>query len=141
MFTKNTIDNLSYWIGKLKNAAEEDTDVSIFWFGPTAYKRFSIVGGWMKGFSESYKDLFCMSASKPEHAMCVKIAVNEGNYVYNDFESLKMPVDRDDQVEDLCIAIEQEDDTESLATFLLCEWERIMEEHGEEIKDVYFGSN
>lgn len=130
--TNNTIKNLAAWIEDLKEAAKEDQQFSIAWFRETIDKPFSIVGGWLSGISESYKDLFCMSKTEPNYAMCVKIAVNEGPYAYTDFEVMDMPVDAEGNVDDTCIALEQGDDSESLAEFLLGEWERIMKEHAQD---------
>lgn len=131
MITNITIKNLAAWIDDLKEAARDDNCFSIAWFKDTENCPVSIVGGWMGGFNESYSDLICTSKSHPNYAMCVKIAVNEGPYSYVDFESIDMPVDKDGNVDDTCIALEQEDDSESLASFLLCEWERITAELGE----------
>ena len=127
--TDVTIKNLAEWIDSLKGFAEGDHELLVSWFKGTKDMPFCIVGGWMKGFSESYTDLLCVSKSQPEYAMCVKIAVNEGPYAYADFESLPMPSDGHGTIDDTCIALEQGDDSESLATFLLCEFERIMAEH------------
>ena len=129
--TNETIKNLVEWLEALKEAARDDNSFSIAWFKDTENSPISIVGGWMDGFSESYSDLFCMSKSQPTYAMCVKIAVNKGPYAYVDFETINMPVDAAGNVDDTCIALEQEDDMNSLAAFLLCEWERISEEHRE----------
>lgn len=130
--TNETIKNLVEWLEALKEAARDDNSFSIAWFKDTENSPISIVGGWMDGFSESYSDLFCMSKTQPTYAMCVKIAVNKGPYAYVDFETINMPVDTEGNVDDTCIALEQEDDLNSLAAFLLCEWERISEEHRED---------
>lgn len=127
--TSENIKNLVEWLEALKEAARDDNSFSIAWFKDTENCPISIVGGWMDGFSESYSDLFCMSKTQPTYAMCVKIAVNKGPYAYVDFETINMPVDAAGNVDDTCIALEQEDDTNSLAAFLLCEWERISAEH------------
>ena len=130
MKTNNMLKNLTAWINDLKEAAADDYAFSVAWFPGTQEFPISIVGGWMGGFSESYNDLFCMSKSEPKYAMCVKIVLNEGPYAYVDFESLLMPTDKSGNVDDTCIALELEDDADGLAAFLLCEWERIMTEHG-----------
>lgn len=127
----DTIKNLTAWLDNLKELAKQDTEKTLHWFGQTAGQPFCIVGGWMGGIPESYSDLFCMSKSNPTYAMCVKIAVNDDKD-HLDFESIEMPVSTSGEIEDLCIALEQEDDTEELAAFLLCEWERIMSEQKEE---------
>lgn len=127
-----TIKNLAEWIEGLKEAAKEDQNISISWFRGTEFYPFSIVGGWVKGIAETYSDLFYMSKSEPGYAMCVKIAVNDGPYAYTDFEAMNMPLDKNGEVEDTCVALEQDDDSESLATWLLTEWERITKEHEEE---------
>jgi hypothetical protein len=66
--------------------------------------------------------------------MCVKIAINDGPFAYTDYEIMNMPYDEESgNVDDTEVALEWDDDSESLATWLLTEWERIMKEHGEEI--------
>lgn len=133
MNTNNTtIKNLADWIEGLKNAAREDETFSISWFKGTKNEPFSIIGGWMEGFSDSYKDLLCMSKSEPKYAMCIKIAINEGPYAYTDFEIMNMPYDEEGTVDDTCIALQWDDDAEELATWLLGEWERITKEHSED---------
>lgn len=132
MTTNTTIKNLAAWIDDIKEAAKDDNCLSVAFFKDTEHAPFAIVAGWVGGISESYADLFYMSKSEPKYAMCVKIAVND-NQTCPDFETLNMPTDCFGNVDDTCIALEQEDDSESLATWLLCEWERIMKEHGEEL--------
>lgn len=131
MTTTATIKNLAAWIDDMKKAAEDDNCFSVAFFEDTKDAAFSIVAGWISGISESYSDLFYMSKSEPSYAMCVKIAVNDGQYC-PDFETMNMPIDKFGNVDDTCIALEQGEDAESLAAFLLCEWERIMVEHGKE---------
>jgi hypothetical protein len=134
MNTKKLISTvkLADWIHTLTEAAEKDEPFSIAWFGPTKDKPFSIIGGWMEGFSEDYSDLLCISKSNPKYAMCIKIAVNEGPYAYTDFEIMNMPFDPEtNEVDDTCIALEYEEDYEAMALFFLNEWERIMKEHQE----------
>lgn len=128
----DTIRDCTKWIEDLKELARGDSDILISWFRGTKDYPFSIIGGWMEGFSESYKDLLCLSKTNPKYAMCVKIAVNEGPYAYTDFEMMNMPYDDDGNVDDTCVALEWEDDAEELATWLLTEWERIMKEYSEE---------
>jgi hypothetical protein len=130
--TNNTIiKNLAAWIEDIKEAAMDDNCFSIAWFKDTENSPFAIIAGWMGDFSESYSDIFYISKSEPKYAMCVKIAVNDGPYAYTDFEAMDMPVDKFGNVDDTCIVLEQGDDSESLAAFLLCEWERISETYGE----------
>ena len=129
---KDMIKKLTDWLEGLKQAAREDEQFSISWFKPTENDPFSIIGGWMEGFSENYSGLVCISKGDPSYAMCVKIAVNEGPYAYTDFELMNMPINTNtEEVEDTCIALEYDDDTESLAQFLLMELERITKEYGD----------
>ena len=135
MNTQNTtmLKNLAEWIKSLKEDAKKDEQLSIAWFGDTKNEPFSIIGGWMEGFSEDYSDLLCISKSNPKYAMCVKIAVNEGPYAYTDFEIMNMPVDpKTEEVDDTCIALEYDDDPMVTAQFFATEWERIMKEHVKE---------
>jgi hypothetical protein len=125
------LKNLVQWLDDLKEAAKEDQSFSIAWFKETETSPFSIIGGWMSGFSETWDNLLCVSKSNSQYAMCVKIAVNEGPYAYTDFEAMDMPVNEDGEVDDNCIALEYGDNTEELAFFLLNEWEKLMEEHEE----------
>ena len=128
---KEILKKLTKWLDELKEAAKNDESFCIAWFKETKNDKFSIIGGWMPGFSEGYSDLLCISKSNPEYALCVKIAVNEGPYAYTDFEIMNMPVDADGEVDDTCIALEYNDDSESLAQFLLMELERITKEYGD----------
>ena len=129
-----TIRELAAWLDGLKEAAKNDEALSISWFKGTKDSPFAIIGGWAEGFGEYYSDIICTSKADPSYAMCVKIAINEGPYAYTDFEIMNMPYDEETgDVDDTEQALEWDDDTESLAAWLLCEWERIMEEHGEEI--------
>jgi hypothetical protein len=123
-FTKEA---LAGWINGLKQAAKEDEQFSVSWFIPTKESPLSIVGGWENGFSPREADLFCQSKSEPTFAMCIKIVVNEGPYAYCDFETLNMPVDDREEVEDTCIALEWKDDPTKVAEFYMMEWERLMD--------------
>lgn len=123
------VERLAQWLRDLIEAAKEDESFSIAWFKDTENEPFSIIGGWMEGFSEDYNDVLCISKSNPKYAMCVKIAINEGPYAYTDFEIMNMPVNLEGDVDDTCIALEYDDDSESLAVFLITEWERIMKEY------------
>lgn len=122
--------SLADWLVSLKEAARKDEQFSIAWFKPTKDSPFSIIGGWLEGFSEDYSDLLCISKTNPNYAMCVKIAVNEGPYAYTDFEIMNMPYNSETgEVDDVCIPLEYNDDVESLAKFLLTELDRINQEY------------
>lgn len=130
MNTKITLERITEWIRSLIEHAKKDDQFSVSWFPGTKNEPFSIVGGWMDGFSEDYSDLLCISKSEPGYAMCVKIIENEGPYAYTDFEMLSMPYDKvTGEVDDTCIALEYEDNPEQTATFFMMEWERITKEH------------
>ena len=135
MNNKFTLDELTVWIEGIKLAAEDDQAFSISWFKGTEKSPFSIIAGWVDSFSEKdeFSDMFCINASNPKYAMCIKIAVNEGPYAYIDYEQMNMPIDEDGEVDSIEIMLEWEDDPEDLAEFFMHEWERLMEEHGEEI--------
>lgn len=126
------LKDLVEWLEELIAAAKDDESFSIAWFKGTENAPFSIIGGWMEGFSENYSNLLCISKSHPQYAMCVKIAINEGPYAYTDFEIMNMPSNEETgEVDDTCIALEYDDDIETLAQFFYVEWERIMNEYGE----------
>lgn len=130
---KVNIDRLAEWIRDLIEAAKNDESFCIAWYRETENEPFSIIGGWMEGFSEEYSDILCISKSNPKYAMCIKIAVNEGPYAFTDFELMDMPIDPiTDEVDDTCIALDYDDDVVSLAQFFAGEWERITEEYGKE---------
>jgi hypothetical protein len=128
---EETKKNLVDWIEGLKESARNDEAFSISWFKGTKNYPFAIIGGWTEGFNEEWADIMCISKGDPSYCMCVKIAINEGPYAYTDFELMNMPYDEAGNVDDTCVALEWDDDPESLADWLLCEWERIMTEHGE----------
>lgn len=128
----DTLKSLTDWIHELKLEASKDSDMLISWFAPTKDYPFSIVGGWMEGFSEEYADIFCISKSNPKYAMCIKIVVNEGPYAFTDFELTNMPYNKEGEIDDTCVALEWSDDPEYAAQFFLTEWERIMKEHEED---------
>lgn len=123
------IKALTDWIDDLKKAAENDESFDIAWFKDTENEPLSIIGGWLEGFSEDYSDLLYISKSNPKYAMCIKIANNEGPYLYTDFEMMNMPIDKNSEVDDNCIALERTDSSEELAKFYLLEWERLMKEY------------
>lgn len=127
------IKDLATWIEGLIESARNDETFSISWFNGTKDYPFSIIGGWAEGFGEHLADIMCVSKSDPKYGMCVKIAINEGSYAYTDYEIMNMPVGKNGEVDDTEQGLEWEDDSESLAAWLLCEWERIMKEHGEEV--------
>lgn len=135
MNTKFTIDELAEWIETVKDAAEEDESFSIAWFKGTKNSPFAIIAGWMDNFTDEddFSDMFCISASNPKYVMCIKIAVNDGPYAYTDYDLMTQPVDEDGEVDSTEVMLEWEDDSEDLAEFFAHEWERIMEEHGEDI--------
>ncbi len=133
MNREDMIKDLANWVEGLKEAARRDDAVSISWFNGTKDKPFAIIGGWADGFADDYADIMCLSKADPNYAMCVKIAINEGPYAYTDFEIMNMPYDEEGNVDDTEVALEWDDNPEEAARWLLCEWERIMEEHGEEI--------
>lgn len=119
------VERLATWLRSLIEDAKKDKQFSIAWFEDTKDEHFSIIGGWMEGFSKDYADLLCISESNPKYAMCVKIAVNEGPYAYTDFELMNMPIDQTGEVDNTCIALEYDDDVNSLAEFFLGELQRI----------------
>lgn len=131
-----TIKDLAAWIEGLKESAKNDETFSISWFNGTKDYPFAIIGGWAEGFAEYFADIMCVSKSDPKYGMCVKIAINEGPYTYTDYEIMNMPVGKNGEVDDTEQGLEWDDDAESLASWLLCEWERIMNEHGEEVEEV-----
>lgn len=134
MNKKIDIERLATWIRSLIEDAKKDEQFSIAWFGDTKNEPFSIIGGWMEGFSEDYNDILCISKSNPKYAMCVKIAVNEGPYAYTDFEIMNMPVNIEGDVDDTCIALDYDEDVTALAQFYAGEWERFMNEYNKEDK-------
>jgi hypothetical protein len=134
MNTKFTVDHLAVWIADIKDEAKRDAEETIFWFTPTFNKPFGIVAGWSKMFDMNtcYADLFCCSATHPEYVMFIKVVENPDQLTF-DFDSLPMPLDKNGEVDDVCIPLERSDDPLYAAQFFLGEWERIMKEHGEVI--------
>lgn len=130
---KLDVNKLAEWIRDLIEAAKDDESFCIAWYKETENEPFSIIGGWMEGFSEDYNDVLCVSKSNPKYAMCIKIAVNEGPYAYTDFELMDMPVDPvTEDVDDTCIALDVDEDVYSMAEWFASEWERITKEYGED---------
>lgn len=127
--TDKKVKALAAWIDDLKKAADNDESFDIAWFKGTENEPLSIIGGWLEGFSEDYSDLLYISKSNPKYAMCIKIANNEGPYLYTDFEMMNMPIDKNGEVDANCIALERTDNSEVLAKFYLTEWERLMKEY------------
>lgn len=127
--TDKKVKALTDWIDDLKKAAENDESFDIAWFKGTENEPLSIIGGWLEGFSEAYSDLLYISKSNPKYAMCIKIANNEGPYLYTDFEMMNMPIDKNGEVDANCIALERTDNSEELARLYLIEWERLMKEY------------
>lgn len=132
MNNKFTTESLAKWIRFLIDTAKEDEDFGAAIFKETINEPFIIVGGWQEGFSEDYNDILCISKSNPNCAMCVKIAVNEGPYEYVNFELMPMPLDKNGEVDNTCIALDLDEDVHGLAEWLAGEWERITEEHNKE---------
>ena len=111
-FTKEA---LTGWIKGLKEAAKNDEQFELSWFIPTKHSRFSIIGGWVDGYSDKYADLFCMSKSCPTKAMCLDIVDNEDIlFVEEEAEFTHIPLELDDNP--ICAA-----------EFFMHEWERLME--------------
>lgn len=134
MTTKFTKEQLTKWIEDIKEAAKEDTTFSIAWFPGTENEPLSIIAGWAPLFSDKSEvsDLFCCSKSHPEYVMCIKIAVNEGPYVYIDYEFMDMPTDPEtEEVENTEVMLEWNDPADYAAEFFMHEWERLMEVCGE----------
>lgn len=131
MKRETMLKNLAEWIESLKQDAKDDNCYSIAWFSDTKNEPFSIIAGWLEGFSADYSDFLCVSKADPCYALSIKIAVNEGPYAYTDFEIMDMPVAENGEVDDTCIALEYGDDAKSLAEFFLGEWERITDEYKE----------
>lgn len=128
------IETLASWVANLKEEAMKDTDMLVSWYPETKELPFSIVGGWENwGFTDSYKDLLCLSKKSPEYCMSIKIIKNDGPYAYADFESLNMPVSIDGEVDDTCIALEWEDCPMKTAEFFKSQWERIIDEYLEKV--------
>ena len=122
---------LSAWIEDLIHLAKNDESFSVSWFKPTEDSTISIVGGWLDGYDPVDADLFCLSKSNPTYGMAIKIVVNSGPYAYCDFETLDMPIDKHDEVDDTSITLEHNDNPKALACFFFNEWERITKEYGE----------
>ena len=130
MNTKFTKEQLTAWIEEIKEAAKDDTTFSIAWFNGTKDSPLAIVAGWAPLFSDKSEvnDLFCCSKSHPEYVMCIKIAKNEGPYVYIDYEFMNMPTDPEtEEVENTEVMLEWDDPSDYAAEFFMHEWERLME--------------
>ena len=133
MNTKFTKEQLTEWADSIMEAARDDTTFSIAWFPGTKDSPLSIVAGWKKFEpTTELSDLFCASKTEPQYIMCIKIIVNEGPYLYEDFEMMDMPVDKHGEVEDTCIPLEWDDEPDLVADFYEVEWERLMAAYKEE---------
>ena len=120
------------WLEELIAAGKADENFSISWFDETKNEKFAIIGGWLDGFDPADADIFIMSKSSPGYSLCVKIAVNNGPYAYTDYDLMDMPYDDEaDTAEDTEVFLESETDLNSLASWLLCEWERINKEYAD----------
>ena len=136
MTAKFTKEQLAEWIENIKLFAEGDHELSIAWFKGTKDSPLAIVAGWSPLFSDKSEvsDLFCCSKSHPEYVMCIKIAKNEGPYVYIDYEFMNMPIDpTTGEVENTEVMLEWDDPADYAAEFFMHEWERLMETCEEEL--------
>ena len=123
---KEMLIEVTDWVDNLRKIADEDKDIAYSIYRPDLCKgEFAIVGGWMEGFNEEQSDLLYISESNPKYAMCIKVVVDDGPWAFAEFETLNMPVTEDGEVDDTCIAIERDDDSESVALFYLNEIDRI----------------
>ena len=126
IFTK---ESLMAWIKEVIDAAKVDSPMAIAYFEGTATEPICLVAGWHKVFKDnSEADIFCMSNSRPGYIMSIKIVPNGAL----DFDSTE-PVITGGDVDDTCFPLEWDDNIEYAADFFTHEWERLMEEHKEEI--------
>lgn len=124
------LNRLADWIDELRERAERDEDFAYSIFEDLEKDLpFAIVGGWSEGFSEEYSDVLYISKSCPNYAMCIKIGVNDGPWLYTDYDLLNMPVDDSGEVEDTNIALERDDVSIAAAEFYLRELYRLIDEH------------
>jgi hypothetical protein len=123
------LSKLTTWLDGVRAAAErnENTAYSIF-RGSVGKEPLAIACGWASGFSNDYADLLYVNKTNAYKAMCIKIIINDGTYGYTDFDTLNMPVDRFGNLEDTCVALEKEDDSEAVALFYLTELERLLKD-------------
>jgi hypothetical protein len=110
-FTK---EQLASWIAGLIDAAKNDEQFDVAWFDPTKESRFSIIGGWVN-FAPGFEDLFCVSKSRPDRAMCVDVVDNEDTLI------------TEEEVEPTHVILEWDDSPEVAAEFFMHEWERLTE--------------
>jgi hypothetical protein len=123
------------WVEELKQVAEKDEQISYAIFRYSENAPFLIAAGWSEGFNESCSDIMYISKTNPTYAMCIKIVINDGPWLYADFDILNMPYDEvSGEVDDTCIALEREDSSEAVALFYLNELERINKEWGDKFK-------
>ena len=134
MSIKFTKEELATWIEGIKEAARNDELFSIAWFKGTEKEPFSIIAGWQEVFSdESESDnRFCVSKSHPTYVMSIKIAENEGPYLYTDYEIMNMPYDREtDEVDNTEVMLEWDDPVDYAADYFIQEYERITKAYDE----------
>jgi hypothetical protein len=132
MNIKFTKEALIEWIENIKEAARNDELFSIAWFKGTEKEPISIIAGWAEWFSdESESDnRFCVSKSNPRYIMCIKIAENEGPYLYTDYEVMNMPYNREtDEVDNTEILLEWDDPADYAAEYFMQEYETITKEY------------
>lgn len=132
MYNKE-LDRLSNWVDCLRTEADNDLDLVYSIFYPMlddneTKEQLCIVGGWSKGFSADYSDVLYISKANPNYAMCVKVAVIPTSASNVDFDSFNMPVNKNGNIEDNCVALEREDTSFGVAMFYLNEYERILKE-------------
>lgn len=118
------LKNLIKWLEDLINKAELDTE-SVSYFRGTKDSPYCIVGGWGEVCSDALTDIFYISESNPDYAMCVKIVKQEASPDVNLDYLLEVINPETGEVEFETLPIERDDDLTELARFLLSEWERI----------------
>lgn len=130
---ENTVEGLAEWIRDLIEEAKADIPYSVSYFQGNEYStdRFQIVGGWADGFSADYKGILLVSESTPRFCMSVKIIENEGPYASAAFDGLKVPTNVEGVPENICIALELDENAEELAAFFWNELERLTKEFEE----------
>lgn len=130
MNTTFTKEALVAWIKEVIKAAKEDTSESISYFEGTINEPICLVAGWHKVFKDNkVADIFCMSPSKPGCIMSIKVVPNGAG----SFDSTDPVISPNGSVDDTCFPLEWDDNPNFAADFFTQEWERITEEHKEEI--------
>lgn len=123
---KELLIEVTDWVNNLRDIAERDESIAYSIYRPDFCRgEFAIVGGWMEGFGAEQADFLYISESDPRYAMCIKVVVDDGPWAFAEFETLNMPIGEDGEVDDTCIALERDDDSESIALFYLNEIDRI----------------